>query len=203
MQIFQQIGLQAIEILTLVFGILGISFSLMLLLSPNLTRSVSNVINRNVNIDKKFAYLDKDLQLDSFIYGHNMVIGLCLIAGSAFSLIFFFFKLDISGFANIFFIPGKYLSINKIIFNGITWVGKIACFFGIICGFMLFVAPGKMKHIEKKVSSWIETRHFFDRLDNSNRELDAVLFRHPVPFGLVGLIISSVIIILSILNLLS
>jgi hypothetical protein len=203
MQFFQQIGLQAVEILTLVFGILGMTFSLMLLLSPNLTRSVSNVFNRNINIDKKIAYLDKDLRLDSFIYGHNMVLGLCLIAGSVFSLIFFFFKLDISSFANIFFIPGKYLSINEIIFNAVTWVGKIACFFGIVFGFVLFVAPEKMKHIENRVGSWIETRHYFDKLDESNRELDAVLFRHPVPFGLVGLVISLFIIILSILNLLT
>jgi hypothetical protein len=203
MQIFQQIGLQAVEILTLVFGILGMTFSLMLLLSPNLTRSISNVFNRSVNIDKRVAYLDKDLQLDSFIYGHNMIFGLCLMAGSVFALIFFFFKLDISSFANIFFIPGKYLSTNEIIFNTVTWIGKIACFFGIVCGFLLFVAPGKMKRIENKLNSWIETRHFFDKLDDSNRELDAVLFRHPVPFGLVGSIISFFIIILSILNLLS
>jgi hypothetical protein len=203
MQIFQQIGLQAVEILTLVFGILGMTFSLILLLSPNLTRSISNVFNRSINIDKKIAYLDKDLQLDSFIYGHNMLFGLCLMAGSVFSLIFFFFKLDISSFANIFFIPGKYLSTNEIIFNAVTWIGKIACFFGIACGFMLLVAPYKMKNIENKMNSWIETRHFFDKLDESNRELDAVMYRHPVPFGLVGLIISFFIIILSILNLLS
>ena len=203
MQLFQQIGLQAVEILTLVFGILGMTFSLMLLLSPNMTKTISKVFNRSVDIDKKIAYLDKDLQLDSYIYGHNMIFGLCLMAGSVFSLIFFFFKLDISSFANIFFISGKYLSTNEIIFNALTWIGKIACFIGIVCGFMLFAAPGIMKNIENKLNAWIETRHLFDKLDNSNRELDAVLFRHPVPFGLVGTIISFFIIILSILNLLS
>jgi hypothetical protein len=202
MQLFQQIGLQAVEILTLVFGILGMTVSLLLLFSPNLIKSISNVFNRSVNIDKQVAYLDKDFKTDSFIYGHNMIFGLCLIAGSVFSLIFFFFKLDISSFANIFFIPGKYLSTNKIIFSAVTWIGKIACFVGIVCGFMLFVAPNKMRSIENKMNSWIETRQFFEKLDDSNRNLDAVLFRYPVPFGLLGSIISFFIIVLSILNLL-
>ena len=203
MQIFQQIGLQAIEILTLIFGILGMTFSLLLLFSPNLTRSISNVFNRTINIDEKVAYLDKDVQVDSFIYSHNMIFGICLIAGSIFSLIFFFFKLDVSNFANVFFVSGKYLSTNEMIFNAVSWIGKVACSFGLVFGIMLFIAPGRMKQFESKMNSWFETRHIFDKLDDSKRELDAVLFRHPIPFGLIGLIISFFIIILSILNLLS
>lgn len=203
MQIFQQIGLQAIEILTLIFGILGMTFSLMLIFSPNLTRSVSKVFNRSISVDDKVAYLDKDVRVDSFIYSHNMLIGTCLIAGSIFSLIFFFFKLDVSSFANVFFVSGKYFSTNEMIFNAVTWIGKVACFFGVVFGIMLFIAPTKMKQFENKMNSWFETRHIFEKLDNSNRELDAVLFRHPIPFGLIGLIISFFIIILSILNLLS
>ena len=88
------------------------------------------------------------------------------------------------------------------IFNAVSWIGKVACFFGVVFGIMLCIAPGKMKQIENKMNSWLETRHIFDKLDDSNRELDAVLFRHPMPFGSIGLIISFFIIILSILNLL-
>jgi hypothetical protein len=203
MQLIQEIGLEAIEILTLVFGILGITFSLLLLFSPNLTKSISNVFNRYVSLEEKVAYLDKDVKVDSFIYSHNMLIGACLAAGSVFALIFFFFRLDISSFANIFFVPGKYLSTNRMIFNAVTWIGKVACFFGFVFGIMLFVAPMKMKQIEDKMNVWFETRHIFEKLDDSNRDLDAILFRHPLPFGLVGLIISFFIIILSILNLLN
>ena len=43
MPIFQQIALEAVEILTLIFGIFGITFSLLLIFSPGLTKSVSTV----------------------------------------------------------------------------------------------------------------------------------------------------------------
>jgi hypothetical protein len=203
MQIIQQIGLQAVEILTLVFGILGVTFSLLLMYSPNLTKSISSVFNRYVNIDDKVTYLDKDIQIDSYIYNHNMLIGTCLVAGSIFSLIFFFFKLDVSNFANVFFVSNQHLSTNKMIFSAVSWVGKVACFFGLFFGAMLFFAPNKMRHIETKLNSWFETRHVFDKLDDSKRELDTILFRRPMFFGAVGLIVSLFIIVLSILNLLS
>jgi hypothetical protein len=195
--------LDAIEILTLVFGILGITFSLLLIFSPSLTKSISTVFNRYVSIDEKMSYFDKDVRMDSFIYGHHVIFGLCLIAGSVFALVFFFFKLDVSGFANIFFVSGKYASTNKMIFDALTWIGKVACFLGLICGTLLFAAPRKMQQIENVMNSWFETQPVFDKLDDSSNEIDTLFFRHPVIYGSFGLIISLFIIVLSILNLLS
>lgn len=203
MHIIQQIGLQVVEILTLVFGILGVTFSLLLMYSPNLTKSISSVFNLSVNIDDKITYLDKDIQIDSYFYSHNMIFGTCLVAGSIFSLIFFFFKLDVSSFANVFFVSNRHLSTNEMIFSAVSWIGKVACFFGIFVGTMLLFAPNKMRQIETKLNSWFETRHVFDKLDDSNRDLDTILFQRPVFFGAVGLIVSLFIIVLSILNLLS
>lgn len=202
MSIFQQIALEAVEILTLVFGILGITFSLLLIFSPSLTKSLSAVFNRYVNLDEKVSYLDKDVQIDSFIFSHHFIFGICLSAGSAFALIFFFFRLDVSSFANIFFVPGKYISTSEMVFNAVSWMGKVACIVGLICGILLFVAPQKMKRIENVMNSWIETRPVFDKLDSSKRELDTLFFRHPVLYGSIGLIISMFVIVLSILNLL-
>jgi hypothetical protein len=89
------------------------------------------------------------------------------------------------------------------IFSAVSWIGKVACVFGIFVGTMLVFAPDKMRHIETKLNSWFETRHVFDKLDDSNRDLDTIFFRRPVFFGALGLIISLFIIVLSILNLLS
>ncbi len=203
MSVLQQIAFEAVEILTLVFGILGITFSLLLIFSPSLSKSISAVANRNVNFANAASYLDKDVSVDSLIYSHNVIFGICLSAGSAFALIFFFFSLDVSSFANIFFVSGKYVSTNKMIFDAVSWIGKVACFVGLICGIILSVAPEKMKRIEKVMTSWFETRPVFDKLDESKPELDTLFFRHPIVCGTVGLIISVFVIVLSILNLLS
>ena len=201
MHSFQQIFLQTAQILTLIFGILGVIFSLFLLLSPNLSRSISNLFNRHVSIDEKIAYVDQDVNIDSAFYRYNKLFGLLLIAGSVFALSVFYFKLDISRLANIFSVSQKHLSTNEMIFYFLSWVGKVACFIGLLTGTVLFLAPAKLRQIENKLNSRIETGPVFDKLNSSSYKFDALSLRHPILFGSIGLIISVAIIVLSILNL--
>ena len=115
MEIFREISIQAIEILTLIFGILGMTLSLMLIFFPKLVKNISNVLNRNVNVDNKLEYLDKSIEITAFFYNYNVVAGVVLIAGSVFSLFFFFFSLDITKFAGIFFGSQQNLFTSEII----------------------------------------------------------------------------------------
>jgi len=202
MDIIREIGLQVVSILTLVFGILGITFSLMTLLSPNLVQQISHILNRSVNIDSKLKYLDKEIQIDAFFYSHHFLFGACLVAGSLFSLFFFFFQLDAAHLARIFGGNGGGLLTNDIFFNLIAWIGKIVCLLGLLSGLTILLAPSKMKKFEHKLNSWFETKPVFDKLDVSSRNVDIFFFRHPLLFGSVGAVISFVIIILSMINLL-
>ena len=203
MEIFWEIGLHTVEILTLLFGVLGMAFSLLLLISPRLTKSAGNFFNRNINVEPKINILDKDIKTETLIYGHHVVFGLCMVAGSLFAFIFFFFDMNIENFANVFLVSGKYFVIFEIVFYAFTWIAKIACILGIVFGGFLLFAPDKMRKIDQKVNIWFETRGIFEKLDQTGPELDVFLFRHPFFFGLTGALVSFLIITLSIANLLS
>jgi hypothetical protein len=202
MEIIQEIGLQVIEILTLTFGILGMTFSAMLMFSPNLTKNFSNILNRSINVDEKISFLDKDVEITAYFYGHHIVVGLLLIAGSAFVLFFFYFSLDVAKFTKVFFSSPKQVFFGEILINSILWVGRITCLAGLFFGSWLIVAPAKMKRFENKLNYWIETRSIFDKLDRSSQNVDSFFFRHPFLVGLTGAILSFLIISLTIINLL-
>jgi hypothetical protein len=202
MDIFWDIGLHTVEILTLLFGVLGMAFSLLLLISPRLTKSAGNFFNRSFN-EPKINILDKDIKTETLIYGHHVVFGLCMVAGSLFAFIFFVFDLDISNFANVFIVSTKYFLIFEIIFFAFAWIAKVACVLGIVLGGFLLFAPDKMRNVDQKVNIWFETRGIFAKLDQTGPELDVFLFRHPFFFGLTGALVSFLIITLSIVNLLS
>jgi hypothetical protein len=203
MEIFWEIGLHTVEILTLLFGVLGMAFSLLLLISPRLTKSAGNFFNRNINVEPKINILDKDIKTETLIYGHHVVFGLCMVAGSAFAFIFFFFDMNIANFANVFLVSGKYFVIFEIVFYAFAWIAKIACILGIVFGGFLLFAPDKMRKVDQKVNIWFETRGIFAKLDQTGPELDVFLFRHPFFFGLTGALVSFLIITLSIANLVS
>jgi len=202
MNVIREICLEVVEILTLLFGILGMTFSVLLLFSPNVAKNLSNMFNRNIDTAKRLNFLDTDIRTDLFIYNHNLLVGLCLVTGSLFALIFFFFRLDVSNFSKILFGSDGSWLIGEIVFISLAWIGKIACIFGLLAGVCLLFAPSKMQQIERKLNTWFDTGSTIAKLDRSSHELDTVLYRHPILFGLIGGIISFLLIILSTLNIL-
>jgi hypothetical protein len=202
MQIIQEIGLQTLEILTLIFGVLGMTLSVMLLFSTKLTKSLSNLLNRKINLDEKINFLDKDIQIEHYLYKHRFLIGLMLIGGAAFSLFFFFFSLDVEKFTRVFLGSQKNTFVPEIIIDSIIWVGKIACSIALVFGLLLVFAPGKMRRLESKLNSWFETKFLIEKLNTSSHDLDSFIFRHPIMVGLTGAVLSFFLLSLSIINLL-
>jgi hypothetical protein len=203
MDFFWEIALETVGILALIFGILGISFSLLLLISPNATKKISNVFNRYIDVDKKVSYLDKDIQTESIIYKQHVIVGVCLIVGSGFILIFLMFKLDVSNLVNILFSSQKFASINEIILDSLAMIGKIVGIAGIIIGFILLFLPGKMRRIEKKVNTWLSTQQMISKLDETHHDIDTFIYQHSLLFGLTGLITSIFLTVLATLNMLN
>jgi len=202
LEIFWEIGIQTIEILTLVFGIMGMTLSLMLMFSPRLTQNLSNILNRSIHVDKRLEYLDKDIQISDFFYNHHITFGFILVVGSAFSLFFFFFSLDVSKFAGIFFGSRTNVFTAELVVSTITWIGKIGCLAGLAIGLLLAFKPDSMKRLENRLNSWFETKPMIEKLDKSSHDMDAFFFRHSIAVGLVGAVISFFLISLSIINLL-
>ncbi len=203
MEIIWDIAIHTVGILTLLFGVLGMAFSLLLLFSPRLTKSIGNFFNRNITVGSSASILDRDIPTEVFIYSHHIIFGLCLVAGSIFALIFFFFNIDVANFANVFLGSKKYFQTLEIIFFFFAWIARIGCVFGLAFGIFLLIAPHKMRAFESRVNTWFETGSFFQKLDQSGPELDALFFRYPYFFGVAGAIVSFLIITLSVVNLLN
>jgi hypothetical protein len=202
MEIFWEIALQTVEFLTLIFGILGMTISLMLLFSPHLARSFSNILNRQVNVDKHLEYLDKNIEITEFFYSYHVAMGILIVAGSAFSLFFFFFSLDVTKFTDTFFGSQANAFAGGIVIRSVTWIGKIGCLAGLVYGILLLFAPDFMKRIEDKLNSWFETQPMIEKLDKSSHDLEPFFFRYPIAVGLTGAVLSFFLISLSIINLL-
>jgi hypothetical protein len=202
MDLLREIGLQAIEIMTLVFGILGMTMSLLLLFAPQAAQSISGILNRSVDIDKKMGVLDKEIRTDQTIYGHPVLVGTALVSGSVFALFFFFSKFDAAKFAQVFFGSHTNTFSGEIIFETAAWVGKIGCGLGLLAGIGLILAPRRVRAIDQKVNVRYETRSWFEKIQQPTYRLDAVFFRYPVLSGLLVGSVSCVLIVISILNLL-
>ena len=202
MELIWDMCLQAASIFVLVLGIVGLAISLILVISPNTAKSLSNILNKNIVVDKKLTYLNKPIQTDSFTYQHNVLTGLSLMGGAVFFLVFLFFRFDVAKTLNMF-IGHDSLFLYEIILKTTVLIGKIAGFTGILIGLCLIFLPGVMVKIENRMDAWIATQDMIDKLDELHLGIDKVILRFPLLFGFTGLMTSAVLIILSIASLLS
>jgi len=203
MNLFWDLGLQAIKIITLVIGILGVMLSLLLLLSPKLTKVVSHIFNRSVDIDKKINCLDRDIRIDHLIYQHNIFSGVCLIFGSAFLLVYLFYRFDAQSLFAVFSSSGDYRTSKEIVIEFMAIIGKLAGIAGILAGSILLFNPGIMKMVEGWLNKWCATQPFVEKLEQTQGDIDSIVYRRPVVFGLIGLVTSVYLTFIAFSNILS
>lgn len=203
MGIIWEICLQAVEIFILIVGILGVVLCLLLLLAPRFVKSFSEKLNRHVEMDAKIKGIaDKEIHTDRLIYGHNIIAGTCFIIGSAFILIFLYYRLDVKSLAKLLSGHHNDPTISEIIIGAMAMIGKIAGILGIIIGSILLFSPEQLRIIENRLNTWFSTQSMVDKLDRSYKDIDALVFQRPVIFGIIGLIFSVVLTYLAIRNLL-
>ena len=189
MENIQDICITSAEILIMIFGMIGAAVSLLLILSPESVKAAGDWLDTKVNLDKKITYyLNLYIPTDRFAYRHNIFFGLALITGSLVVLIFLFFQLDIMRYNDV---------LDEVLVNSLALVGKIVGFAGIVLGFFLLFVPEKMKTIENKMNTWFDTQPLVDKLNKSYRDVDSIFFRHPIVFGIAGMISSIILIALS------
>jgi len=195
MDFFWGIGLQSAGVLTSIFGILGLIFSLALIVSPKAIRSVGSAINRRVEIDEKITSLDRTVGHFTFSYTNTFGLGICLMVGSSIALIFFLFNADVSLICQLFFSTSNHPLAGEYISSVIFWSWSTACVLGALLGALLLFVPSKAKTLEDRMNASVETGTAVSKLNRAELGIDDYFFRHPVMFGTIGMLASVFILV--------
>lgn len=192
-----------VEIFAVVVGVCGLALSLALIFSPNRLQRISQLFNRSVDVDKTITSLDKELGTERLIYQHNVLAGVCIIIGSAFVLVFLLYRFDATRFAQAFFSDQKLMPTYQMILSALALLGKVAGVVGLLIGSILLFTPQQLKGFEKRINYKYSTQSIINKLDNTQADIDSFVFQKPRLFGLIGAILSAILLILAFDNLLS
>ena len=199
---FWAIFLQALEIFTLVVGIVGMVLSMLLLLAPRLLNRMGESLNRSIDVDNKISRLvDRNIPTAAFFYRHNIISGVGLIVGAVCVLLFLFFRLDLDGLVSVFFGNDQFKVAYEILITTLALLGKVAGAAGLLIGVILVSRPEKMQKIERRMDTWFATQPMWEKLDRSRPSVDTLVYRRPIIFGAIGLFTSVVLTFMAVNNL--
>ena len=139
------------------------------------------------------ARLNFPFRIDPLIYRFPFFFGILFCTGGLFCLVFLLFGAKPSFLANVF---------SAIFVDFLLLLGRLAGVLGVIVGLRLIAAPDKLFRAQRRIDIWVDTDEVIKRLDEATVDIDAVCLRHPILFGLVGLIASITLLVLAVVNLL-
>jgi hypothetical protein len=192
-----EICLDTTAILTIVCGTAGLLLSLGLIFYPERTRRIDAFLSRNYQLKDRLAYFDQTLRNELLIYRHPMLTGILFTLGSVVTLIFFFFQMDVARLLAVLQIQEAHRLLWETVLEALVLTGKLAGGIGVIIGLFLMTAPGRLQRIEKQLNAWIATQPLVDRLDVFNQVVNIFSFRHPMLIGSIGVLLSTILIVLS------
>lgn len=175
------------ELFTLIMGISGLILSLFLLLAPEALQSLSGRFDYWFHVDEKLAFLDRHLKTDGFVFRHHILLGISMIGGSVFFLVFLFLKLDVARLLDIFFNGSRLQPVAEVLVSALIILGKLSGFIGIVLGTLLIFAVGSVMGLETRMSAGMTPQPVIDKLNQFNDGIDRVFLRYPVVLGLFGL----------------
>lgn len=198
----KHITLPYVESLTLLFGVLGFLVSLVLLTSLDLMKIISNFFNKQVDVDRKFKFLNTYVRADFLFSRYPLYSGIVLSAASLFVLYFLCFRLDLLVLIHKMRVPEKLQMFVTCLLHSMTLFTKLTAGVGLLSGVLLIFCPSFFKKIESKVDYWIMTEPLEEKLNEIHKDTDTICFLHSLLIGILGVISSMFLIILSISNLL-
>ncbi|KPJ76118.1 MAG: hypothetical protein AMJ54_12770 [Deltaproteobacteria bacterium SG8_13] len=203
MKTIWEIGLQAVEVFTLVVGLLGIILSLLLLFDPQKIQSLGKQFNRYVDVDKRFRQMiDRNISSEGLFYKHNILAGIGLIVGSAFILVFLFYRLDVQSILVALFGKNNFNTVTDIVISSMALIGKVTGIVGILLGSILLFDPDQLKKIENRLNIWFATEPIIEKMEQAHPDVDAFVYKKPVLCGIIGLTTSVLLTYLALGNIL-
>ncbi len=191
------IGLDAAALLTILCGVAGLLLSLGLLLFPERIRHLNALLSRSYHVKERLAYFDRTFPNTLFIYRHPLVYGALLTVGAVMVLIFLVCQIDTDDLLAVLDLEGTQRLLGEMALEAMMLLGKIAGTIGLLLGLALMIAPHRLQRIERRLNTWIGTQSLVDRLDSYNDAFDGFVLRRPVLTGTIGLLLSVILILLS------
>ncbi|MCP3953073.1 MAG: hypothetical protein GY697_12775 [Desulfobacterales bacterium] len=191
MLVVTEILIRAAEILTVVSGLAGVCLSLGLIFSPGLIRKANRALNRQFMTESQLEILNPSLDSEIFARRYHLVCGGLLVVGSSFILLFLFVRTHV---------PESFGLFTDMAIECSILLGRTAGFVGLFAGFLLFFYPDAFKALGQKMNIIVDTRPVFNKLDTVSVDMDTIIIKYSRICGLVGLVVSAALIVISVVN---
>jgi hypothetical protein len=171
----------------------------LLVLRPQTFATLNRLANQWVSLRHVNRLLDKTISIERWFYRHHRVMGIVIMLGAIYFLVYFFWHYDK---ARLLLSLSPYLAtpLLEVLLDALLFMAKLAGGLAWLAGLIICLRPSLLRGIEKKSNRWLSVRHATKALDVSRTSVDEWVLQHTRATGYV-LLLSSLYLLLTIFRL--
>lgn len=164
----------------LLFGaVLGVLLASLLIFTPQYLARVNHIANHWISTRHISRWLDRSISIEQWFYQHNRAVGIVVVLGASYILIFFSMLFDKSysmqrmGVKGI--VPPKLLDglLDALVLSSLIG-GTVA----LLVGLFLWLRPSLLRGVEAGANQWVTSRRATKMLDVPRYDLDQFVAHH-------------------------
>lgn len=174
---------RALAIFLLIGALTGIALALLLIFKPQLMARVNHVANRWVSMRHISRWMDRTIRIEHWFYRHHRPMGLLLILGAGYILVYFGWRFDkaiaLQSFSS--YVP------NKLLLGGLLQALVLFALIGgavaLLVGLAVWLRPSLLRGMEKESNQWVSSRRATKVMDVPHDQVDRFIERHARQVG--------------------
>lgn len=178
-----------LAIFLLIGALMGVALGLMLIFWPRILARVNSVANYWLSMRHIDRMLDRSISIELWVYKHHRTLGLLIILGAGYMLVYFGFLFDKAAALQLLnrYAPAQLLDglLEAVVISSLT--GAVVA---MLAGFVLWFRPGLLRDIEADANKWVSSRRATKVLDVQHDQVDRFVARHARQVGWLLLLCS-------------
>ena len=170
-------------------GIAGLLAGAVLIVRPAWFARLGKFANRWISTRRLEGQLERSISLDRWFYRHHRPIGMLMLAGACWLVVFLVSAFDKYHVISILGrITGYSYGLIEGVLDGTVLLGLAGSVFAAMVSLFLWLRPSLLREFEQGANQWISTRRALQVLDVPHNDLDLWVLRNFRLFGLLLLL---------------
>lgn len=171
-----------LAILLLIFALFGVVLALLLIFNLQFLERFNRVVNRWVSARPVSLWLDRSVSIERWFHQHHRAVGIVIVLGSAYMLIYFGFLFDraytLQRWSGM--LPAQ---LSVVLLNALVVASLIAGAVALIVGLFFWLRPSLLRGMEEEANQWVSSRRAAKVLDEPHGQVDRFVVHHAQRVG--------------------
>ncbi|MBN1522167.1 MAG: hypothetical protein JW928_06510 [Candidatus Aureabacteria bacterium] len=189
--------LKFLQYLSISFGVIVFIICAVMIYSPSAFLKLNQFLNKSYSTRKMLKPFEVTRSFDIFSVLQVRTVFILILVCSVITLFFIFNRFDVNTLSDVFANKNPHEKhVYQTIFSALHLSLIFFLLLVVIISVLSLLSPQSFEAMNKKLSVWISTRKSYKALDVP-RDVDVSLMKLRIPIGIIGLVVSLILVITS------